>query len=287
MASDVLALWQEFPIELQGSFINAAATILTGTLAAFLVLYQIGRQARHALNQNRHNETLKLKLQMYKEIVALCEAAGLHELDLSSFVQKFSMEVSNSKIMRNLGIPLTVPSARIPTLLKLKEGVDYGQIELIRFIERWIIIDPRLKVFQSAFNAAKFDIDQNFIKYFERSLRVFPQEIETAPGQLQLFPWQIPDDVTWGEFVRLQGILVDSLSELSCYVFDFQVELQNLFVGELFDNQVPVREPIDPKHIVVTLAKHKALASYFDAESPWGKHNRDIREQVGNKQAKQ
>ena len=44
----------------------------------------------------------------------------------------------------------------------------------------------------------------------------------------------------------------EELLEIGCYLFDYRIELMNSMLGEIFDSQVPIRKPRDPKHKTLT-----------------------------------
>ena len=44
----------------------------------------------------------------------------------------------------------------------------------------------------------------------------------------------------------------EELSEINSYLFDYRIELMNSMLGEIFDSQVPIRKPRDPKHKTLT-----------------------------------
>ena len=67
------------------AMIGAIATVVAGVIGALVVVWQIGRQARDAIRQTRHNETLKLKLKVYEEIIATCRSASDAVVNLSSY----------------------------------------------------------------------------------------------------------------------------------------------------------------------------------------------------------
>jgi hypothetical protein len=58
--------------------------------------------------------------------------------------------------------------------------------------------------------------------------------------------------------------------------------MQNSLLKDLFPNHVPPRVPLDPKNVVVELEKHVLLASYFEKDTPWGRHKAEIEEEVRN-----
>ncbi len=67
---------------------------------------------------------------------------------------------------------------------------------------------------------------------------------------------------------------------LGCYIHDFQVEMQNLLLGELFKQKLPPREPIDPNLVVVQFERYKELAEYFERETAWGRGKARIEGEV-------
>ena len=56
---------------------------------------------------------------------------------------------------------------------------------------------------------------------------------------------------------------IDRLSEVAACAYDFQVEMQNILVGPRFSNVVPSRQPIDPRHAVISLENYSLLTRYF------------------------
>ena len=67
--------------------VQAGATFATGVLAALAVIHQIRRQARHGIQQDRESERLKLKVEIYKQIVSVCADQENASLELSSKIR--------------------------------------------------------------------------------------------------------------------------------------------------------------------------------------------------------
>jgi ABC-type nickel/cobalt efflux system permease component RcnA len=264
-----VSVWTELDSEIQGSLVGAIATVLTATIGVLLVVWQIGRQARHAIQQNRHNEALKLKLQVYKEVAAKSRAAGFAESDLSSYVRIFETEVELARSMRTAG-GSWVPKARFPILSEKNNSLSEKTIEIVSMTERWQIIDPRIELFRMAIGAAMEDIRQTFDEYIKIVLPLLPMEISVPSHQGTLFPWHPPDDQSAQHLKQVSEDFLEALGKLGCFIYDIQVEMQNLLLGELFDNVVSSREPLDPRYTVLRLDRHKELAHHFDKETKWG-----------------
>ena len=283
----VNAFWEGLTPEIQAAVIGVVAAVGTGTVGALLVVWQIGRQARHAIQQNRHNEALKLKLQVYEEIVPICRDASHAEINLSSYVRQFQTDVALFRQMTQSGLPWQIPKARIAVLIEKNYAYSRKSVEIIGFTERWQIIDPRIEIVRTATNVAMHDIDTAYQAYFNFAVRIMPQEIPGHAQQGTLFPWRQPDEQTAQEFERLGQTLLDALMTLGCYIYDFQVEMQNLLLSELFERKLPPRKPIDPNMIVVEFERHKELAEYFDRETAWGREKARIEAEVRGGSAQQ
>jgi hypothetical protein len=99
----------------------AIATVLAATIGASAVVYQMGRQARNAIKLNRHNEALKLKLEVYKDIVGISRKASDAISDLSAFIRKFQSTLSLAQQtqaeLKGCAVPSAHPSRnRSPSL---------------------------------------------------------------------------------------------------------------------------------------------------------------------------
>lgn len=68
--------------------------------------------------------------------------------------------------------------------------------------------------------------------------------------------------------------IVQFTSEAKMYYGDFQVCLQNMAYGEVFDSEVPERVPADKRYKVITNDPEnlEALHEYFWRETNWGKN---------------
>lgn len=62
-------------------------------------------------------------------------------------------------------------------------------------------------------------------------------------------------------------------NDVQMYFGDFQVCMQNMAYGEIFDSDVPYRIPVDKRYKVITneVENLKELHDYFSKETNWGK----------------
>lgn len=267
----VKAIWDAMSPDMQSTVVTAIVTVFTATVGALFVVCQIGKQARQAIEANRHNERLKLKLQIYKEFVPVSRDAESATQDLSSFIRVFASALALISTFREYGQPWRVPEARSANFLDYQNEMNRRILELLMLTERWQIIDHRTEIFRKAIAVARYNIDAPLQEYFNTAVRLMPHEVAEHPQQGTLLPWQPPDEEKRQELEQLGENLQSALLDLSCYIYDMQIEMQNLLLGELFEQRVSPRKPDDPDIIVIRLDKHKELNSYFENETPWGR----------------
>jgi hypothetical protein len=78
-----------------------------------------------------------------------------------------------------------------------------------------------------------------------------------------------------GELHQLKHLIdnyYEAMNEIAGYIFDLRVEAQNNLLSNLFQNRVPQRKPLDPKHKVISTDAEVAeqLIRYFEKETAWG-----------------
>jgi hypothetical protein len=88
------------------------------------------------------------------------------------------------------------------------------------------------------------------------------------------------------EEIGLKGTqLIDALTTFQSYIYDLQVEMQNLLLGELFDRQIPARKPVDPGS-AIQLNRHRELTKYFKRDTAWGRAQALVESEVRRSEQK-
>lgn len=74
----------------------------------------------------------------------------------------------------------------------------------------------------------------------------------------------------------------EAISHLDNWLGDFNIEMQNLLLNNLFKNKIQHRKPIDKKFFVVTTDEDrlKELNNYFDNHTNWGKARKKSEEHI-------
>ena len=130
--------------------------------------------------------------------------------------------------------------------------------------------------------AALFDIDSTYSPYFNAALRVMPLGVSKEPTEKATVVWTPPSTEALAQLEKLADELMATLMTLQSYVFDFQKEMQNLLLAELFDRTIPPRVPLDPNSVVIRLDHYEKLVTYFDQKSNWGREQARINQALTN-----
>lgn len=263
-----IAWWSAADYTAQATAILALATFLVGLIGFVGVFWQIGRQAKSAITQNRLNEASKLKLEIYRGILDTCELSSSAEIALSSYLRNFQLEIRTAGNLHGMGMPFTTPTARFLEFSELRQAATVAAIGVITVVERWHVVDGRMSVFQDAINSAIYDVNDAADLVQAVAIHLMPMD---APGTTNALPWDLPTAAQVKQLKAAAESLYEALHNLSYYVADFQNEMQALLVGDLFGNRVITRKPLDPSAKVIRLKDERSLRQHFRQETPWGK----------------
>jgi len=252
---------------LRTALIGAAATLLSASLGFGGIIWQIGRQGRDAIRQQRESERLKLNLKIYESAIALIQDGILAEVSLASVLQGFPPEMNTIGILQAGGIGWNPPAMRYQHYADAKARLSAATISIIQWVEQWETVDPRFKVFQTAVNVASHEIQDATENWFKEALPCMP--VERVPGEL--FPWSLPDAQKRARLEQLREEVNVATGRLGCWLHDFRVELQAALLGELFSGKVERREPIDPRFFAVRLDRADELTRHFETETTWAR----------------
>ena len=270
--------WSNLDEQIKGALIGAGATLIAAFLGLTAIVWQIGRQARHAIQQNRHNEAIKLKLQVYRQIIETCDSAMSAGVVFTGYIRSFLMAIAAARANQQAGLPFALPRARFPELLNMEQAATLSAINIITTVEQWRIIDPRMDVFVTAINVALYDHRQAF------SIQFVPLAMLTMPivhtETRQVLPWTPPVDQVIVELQRQADAVIETIDRIGSYIDDFQREMQGLPLGQLFANRVELRQPIDPRQFTISLERRNELLTHFQTETAWGRNKAKIEAEV-------
>ena len=245
---------------------RAAAIIITGFLAALMIIWQVGRQARSAINLQQEASRQSLKVDVYRSFDIILTAASTSSNNAGSDAQMLSFNLRNAlNLSRNGILPYSV---KHPAELcsdnnsKLNESVS----QVLILLERFQIINSRLDLFNFAISSASHDIREAFIAMWTEILRFVPTKAYFDKAAAAGFNLQIPNDEDLRQLDHFIASYNDAVHTYGCYIHDLNIALQNELLGSLFNNVVPARQPLSNKYRTITLDP----ASYEDIKNTSG-----------------
>jgi hypothetical protein len=267
--------------------LGPAVTLIVGLLAAYLTF-------RNSLRLQAENKRNEFKLQIYQDFCKSLDEAVDTISSVSLYPVFAANEAKGGETFRQMGMPPTAMKADANEFSDKFAEASREVAEVIRLIERYLIVQPDLDVFRLGLNAALFDA------------RKLQEEIQN--DMFKWFPIRRPADKTNPEqAVNIQYVppdLAEAMSKkawdfygkvnvLGDYMDDLRRELQIHLLRGLFPaTQIPMRKPIDPDVKVITLdeALVPALRKHFLEDTPWGKDaaqtETDVKEHFENKHGK-
>lgn len=267
--NELLTVWHGFEAETKAALIGAAAILIAAVFGFGGLIWQVWSQAKQSRVVIIENEKRKLKAGLYEEGVTVCRELADAAIALSSQLRMMAMQVEIAARAAAANLAYDLPVARFPKL-----SADYGAFSdaVLRFIflvENRRIVDPRIIVFRTAMNVVLHDTRE--LMYSRFVLSVMPA-LPTERPDGELFPYT-PPSIEGAEAVReLSERFIASLDDAVSYTEDFLVELQNHLLGDLFDKEVPHRQPLDPDKKVITLDRADELERWFETSTDWGRN---------------
>jgi hypothetical protein len=248
----VIDFWNHFDIATRGALIGAIATAAASFLALLGVGWQIARQAKIAIEQNRDSERLKLKLSIYETITLKSQEALNSSNSFQGYMNVFNAQARVAHGAIAGGEDYLVPAADVMVLIQKKVAATQKMTELRQLISRWMIVDPRLDLFALGLEVASNDLDWAYEKYQKLAFLIMPAP-HNAGASAEFVKWQPPSD----EAIRLLDVVSKEMQDAwltqLAFVQDFQLEMQNLLLKDLFNRRLPPRTPDDPKAIVLRM----------------------------------
>lgn len=255
--------------QILAALIAASATLFTGVGAVAVVVWQIGKQGRLAVEQSALNARIGLKLDVYRSVAGECEkqqdCINPILVGLAALKWRLPSHFDESEFRYPLGF----------TAQQVNEWVhkiQVGSADLLILIERWEIIDPRLDLFRTAVNSASYNLRLAYDASCDFFRRVLPPREDQAA-------WSPNEDEAQQLLAHLPA-LESASYELSAYLHDLRLEMQNLLLSELFDTRVPIRVPNDPAQLAVRLDQYEQLTQHFRLNTPWGRHFEAVNEEA-------
>lgn len=261
-----------------GDLINIFGIII----GVVIVVFQLGRQHRNGLNQQKENHREQFRIQIYQEFSRLLGIASekISHSKMYAFLIPTHVHIYHDQISKGFN-PSPLPD-RVMELNRRHYDSLQAAADLMILIERYQIVEPRLDIFRTALGVAHHDMLKAFGPLFDLLLTLLPSEIPLPNGAHKTVNIVNPSDEQIDALEKLVDAYTTESDNMICYLYDLNVELQNTLLVNLFPNKAPRRVPLDPKFKVVSTEpdEMEKLRKYFDQETDWGKEKKKTEQSV-------
>lgn len=225
---------------------DSGIQILTIVSGFIVVVFQLGRQHKNAINLEELNAKKKLHLEIYQKIseqINKAQAAEKISIYGLTLPDKISDYVARSR-------QETLPE-RIEEIIR-KFGAYSDEItKLIILIEEYEIALNKFGIFRIVFSCQMEKVSDDYFKFTNPLHQYLPIDL---PDHMNMTPIPLvrPSAEMIKELKDSGKKFHETVMDMSCYIYDFRVEAQNHLLGELFKRKLEPRRPTDKKYIAVT-----------------------------------
>ena len=245
------------------ALVGAGATVLSALVGFSAIIFQIGRQGRHAIEANKQNEALKRKVEIYELTLATSRQASQATTDLAFYLRRLEWDLDLWQVMTEGNLHWRPPEARFSEYRRLSSEASQSVVKVMTMIESWHIVGPKLDIFRYAFAMGLEGLRD--VSASADDILIISMPIEGREGE-----WTPPDDTRRDRLkIRIEAEAYQA-DRLSAWIHDFQVEMQILLLSDLFPNPVERREPPDPNMFCIRLDRYEEIKDRIDS-SEWGK----------------
>jgi hypothetical protein len=247
--------------------------IVIATIQTVGTLGGVGLAAYFVVNQIKLGERLKLKLDIYREVLKVAAAATNAYGEVAHQVNLLQYSFIPIWLRKN-EFPDYEPAPPIDALSmsNLNAEAGYKAADLLTFIQNWTVIEPRVRVFHTAVNVALHDMRTSWSELYPYMIRTTAM-FSSPPNPTRQHPAHKED---WSGFAAALRKYGEAVQLLDCYVTDLQTEMQNELLGDLFKTKSPTRIPIDPQYRAVALRDAELWQDHFVKNTPWGAYSRQL-----------
>lgn len=247
--------------------------IIAGTLA---IIWQINRQHKNNLKLQKENYKDKIKLEIYQVLGSKIRVANNKCTKLNTYIKfaPVSLELYVNSVSH--GVKVKPVEERAEVFSELYFSLCDSIVDLVTILEEYEIASPSLRVFRMAILSSNHDLAEMQKKLHNEFLKCLPIDIlekdREKIGTDVIIPC-IPKVDEINNLKKLSSEFDEKAMDLTCYLFDLQVEAQNALLGGVFDHRVQSRRPIDSRYVVIKSDPDslEKLERYFLEETDWGK----------------
>jgi hypothetical protein len=229
-----------------------------GTVVQFLgfavAIGVVGYQLHKQRQMQRENHLTQIRREIYKEITDRMEQSSPSGISITlDLLLGLLAKARQQKEQTGSYLP---PPMRVETITNDFKGVQSRLFAVSGAVEKYEIVGENQPLFRRALVAKIREMSNAFMPIvFALPYILLSDEGITDPDKLLVMT-----DDELGEFRKKIEHFRDVAADIDGFLYDIQVETQNILLGGLFDRKLEVRRPLDPEVLVLTSQDTKQLA---------------------------
>lgn len=250
-----------------------------------MVIYRMERHHKdnYLLQLSNHKEELKLKV--YKEISESVSYAMQSYQENQILINSLMMQYHNCVICQDAN---SNPYPKIYTkdteLSDAHSRMLRSLAQLMNKLAEYEIVDKNIEIFRTALASAFQLISEAYLEFQRQIFDYLPCDVSKERQEqlgVNIKHVESPAQEDLEAIEQSFNCYTEANLEGYCFVSDLSREAQNVLLGNLFNNQVPPREPSDSNYVVVTTKPEdvERLRVYFTEKDDDGltQHQKDFR----------
>lgn len=226
-----------------------AHTLMAGgtVIAVLLVYLQVQKQHKSTLVLQEEHLKNEIRLKIYERIADSVE-------ECSKLIGVAVSEARNAVTIISAGDRQQVEN--LPqtgmSIIQAKHVATGAVAQLMRVIERYEIAFPGFVEMRLGLSQGAQEVNDVTVPFIGKASLYLPIETSDAEGrQVRLRPLVVPEESDISELNHIHELFDEALHKLEAYTADVQIEAQNVLLGNLFNRQIPARQPGDPRYRVL------------------------------------
>ena len=239
------ASWFSLPPQ----FIQPIINILTAILSISFAFWQFRKTQRHNLTLHQEKVRDEYRRTIHSEIESAISSCREKTAKFSSSLHSILMSLTACRPIIEAGLPLqNTKIISYQSLNKKMWSFHASVLDVMAVIEKYQIVEPRLYLFNLALGLRLDDLRSVFNIVMNDMRYVLPNESDKKNP----VPFQMPS-VEFENHIQVNmDCCHDMIADIQCYVGDLRTEIQNLFLGTLFEKTLQIRKPLDVQFKVLT-----------------------------------
>jgi hypothetical protein len=216
-----------------GGLITGIVTLFTATVSVGVVMYQLRKQRQIADRSARRTENLKLKKEIYLEILKATTDAWAKRRNMLEAANLFKKTMIEAFVYQGT-MRFHLPAGNFKDFLRMStERIETG-MPLIRLVEHWEIVAPSISKHREALRDVMMEADPAQGLFILKSALTL-HRLEEKEDRRR---WEPPSREELEDIYNTIRDLEEALNRYGDWIFSFERDMQNALLGELFDRKL-------------------------------------------------